>query len=65
MILDGGATDELGKRGLVRADSKTVLARSLIGMVVRAGAAKPDISSVEALAQHAAGGKVYRVLGQR
>jgi molybdate transport system substrate-binding protein len=49
VILDGGATDELGKRGLVRDDSKTVLARSLIGMVVRAGAAKPDIGSVEAL----------------
>jgi molybdate transport system substrate-binding protein len=49
VILDGGATDELGKRGLVRADSKVELARSLIGMVVRAGAPKPDISSVEAL----------------
>jgi molybdate transport system substrate-binding protein len=48
VILDGGATDELGKRGLVRADSKTELARSLIGMVVRDGAAKPDIGSVEA-----------------
>jgi molybdate transport system substrate-binding protein len=33
----------------VRPDSKTELARSLIGMVVRAGAAKPDIGSVEAL----------------
>jgi molybdate transport system substrate-binding protein len=49
VILDGGAADELGQRGLVRADSKVELARSLIGMVVRAGAAKPDISSVEAL----------------
>ena len=49
MILDGGAAEELGKRGLVRADSKVELARSLIGMVVRAGAAKPDISSVDAL----------------
>ena len=49
VILDGGAADELGKRGLVRADSKIDLARSLIGMVVRAGAAKPDIGSVEAL----------------
>lgn len=48
VILDGGAADELGRRGLVRADSKTELARSLIGMVVREGAAKPDISSVEA-----------------
>jgi molybdate transport system substrate-binding protein len=49
VILDGGATDELGKRGLVRADSKTELAHSLIGMVVREGSAKPDIGSVEAL----------------
>src|SRR6202163_709700 len=48
VILDGGAADELGRRGLVRADSKVELARSLIGMVVRAGAAKPDISGVEA-----------------
>jgi molybdate transport system substrate-binding protein len=48
VILDGGAADELGKRGLVRLDSKTELARSLIGMVVREGAAKPDIGSVEA-----------------
>src|SRR3984893_12814656 len=49
VILDGGAADELGKRGLLRADTKIELARSLIGMVVRAGAAKPDIGSVEAL----------------
>jgi len=49
VILDGGAADELGRRGLVRPDSKVELARSLIGMVVRAGAAKPDIGSVEAL----------------
>src|SRR6476619_7253477 len=49
VILDGGAADELARRGLVRADSKIELARSLIGMVVRAGAAKPDIGSVKAL----------------
>ena len=49
VILDGGAADELGRRDLVRADSKIELARSLIGMVVRAGAAKPDIGSVETL----------------
>src|SRR2546423_11482875 len=48
VILDGGAADELGKRGLVRAASKVDLARSLIGMVVRSGAAKPDIGSGEA-----------------
>src|SRR5213596_451515 len=49
VILDGSAADELGKRGLVRADTKVELARSLIGMVVREGAAKPDIGTVEAL----------------
>src|SRR5258705_8865905 len=48
VILDGGAADALAKRGLLRTDSKIELARSLIGMVVPAGAAKPDISSVEA-----------------
>jgi molybdate transport system substrate-binding protein len=47
VIMDAAAADELGKRGLVRADSKVDLARSLIGMVVRAGAEKPDIGSVE------------------
>src|SRR6516165_1626553 len=49
VILDGGIAEELGNKGLVRADSKIQLARSLIGMVVRAGAVKPDIGSVEAL----------------
>jgi molybdate transport system substrate-binding protein len=49
VILDGGAADDLAMKGLVRADSKVVLAQSLIGMVVRAGAAKPDIGSVDAL----------------
>ena len=48
VILDGGAADALAKRGLVRDDSKVTLARSLIGMVVRQGANKPDIGSVEA-----------------
>src|SRR5262245_32821251 len=48
VILDGGAADELAKRGIVRAGSKIDLAKSQIGMVVRAGAAKPNISSVEA-----------------
>jgi molybdate transport system substrate-binding protein len=48
VILDGGAADALGKRGLLHTDSKMELARSLIGMVVPAGAAKPDIGSVEA-----------------
>lgn len=48
VILDGGAADELARRGLVRAASKVDLARSQIGMVVRAGVAPPNIGSVEA-----------------
>jgi molybdate transport system substrate-binding protein len=49
VILDGGAADELGERDLVQAGSKIELARSLIGMVVRAGAEKPDIGSIATL----------------
>ena len=37
------------KDGLILAESYTPLARSAIGMAVRAGAPKPDISTVEAL----------------
>ena len=47
VILDGGSADELAKLGLLRAGSKVDLARSQIRMVVRAGVAKPDISSAE------------------
>jgi len=48
VIMDGESAEKLGGRGLVRAGSKVELARSLAGMVVREGAPKPDISSVEA-----------------
>jgi molybdate transport system substrate-binding protein len=48
VILDGEMADKLAERGLVRGDSKAILARSLVGMVVRADAAKPDIGSVDA-----------------
>ena len=37
------------KDGLIIAESHTPLARSAIGMAVRAGAAKPDLSTVDAL----------------
>lgn len=40
---------EFIKDGLIMSESYTPLARSAIGMAVRAGAPKPDISSVEAL----------------
>lgn len=49
VILDGGAADELAAKGVVVAGSKIDLAKSRIGMVVRAGAAVPDIATVDAL----------------
>jgi molybdate transport system substrate-binding protein len=48
VILDSSAADALGDKGLLRAGSKVEFARSLIGMVVISGAAKPDIGSVDA-----------------
>ena len=49
VILDAGSLDDLARKGLVRAGSRVDLAQSLIGMVVRAGSATPDIGSVDAL----------------
>jgi len=48
VIMDGHGADELVKKGLARADGKVLLAKSQVGMVVREGAAKPDISTVDA-----------------
>jgi molybdate transport system substrate-binding protein len=47
VILEGGSADELGKKGFVRTDSKVLLALVQTGLVVRAGAPKPDIGSVD------------------
>jgi len=49
LIMVGSALGDLIKQGKVVADSRVDLVRSPIGMVVRAGAPKPDISTVEAL----------------
>jgi len=51
VIMVGYALGDLIKQGKIIADSRVDLARSKIGMAVRAGAPKPDISSVEALKQ--------------
>jgi molybdate transport system substrate-binding protein len=48
LIMVGSALEDLIKQGKVVAGSRVDLARSRIGMAVRAGAPKPDISSVEA-----------------
>ena len=48
VIMDGAAAEDLIRKEAARAGSKVELARSQVGMVVRAGAAKPDIGSVDA-----------------
>lgn len=49
VIVAGDALDEMIRDGRIVAGSRVDLARSSIGMVVRAGARKPDISTVAAL----------------
>jgi molybdate transport system substrate-binding protein len=51
VIMVGYALDELIRQGKVDPASRVELADSRIGMVVRAGAPKPDIASVAALKQ--------------
>ena len=51
VILTAEAIDDLIKRGKVVAGSRVDLARSGIGIAVRKGASKPDISSPDALKQ--------------
>lgn len=51
VILDGESAENLGKRGLVREDSITILALSQIGAAVKLNTPKPDISTVEAFRQ--------------
>ena len=47
-ILNPPVLDALIQRGRIAADTRTVLGRAGIGVAVRAGAPKPDISTVEA-----------------
>jgi molybdate transport system substrate-binding protein len=47
VILEGGSADELATKGFVRIDSKVVLALAQTGLMVRAGAPKPDISTAD------------------
>lgn len=49
VIVAEGVLRQFIADGLVLADSLTLVARSSIGMAVRAGAPKPDISSIDAL----------------
>src|SRR5262249_38606370 len=47
-ILTAAGIDDLVKQGKVDASTKAALARSGVGMAVKKGAPKPDISSTEA-----------------
>ena len=49
VIMAAPALADLIKQGKVRADSRVDLVQSKIGMAVKAGAPKPDISTVDAL----------------
>jgi molybdate transport system substrate-binding protein len=49
VIMAAPALDELIKQGKVRAGTRVDLVRSLIGVAVKAGAPRPDISTVDAL----------------
>jgi len=49
LILDAGSIEELTRAGKVVPGSRVDFAKSRIGVAVRAGAHRPDISSVEAL----------------
>jgi molybdate transport system substrate-binding protein len=48
-ILTRQGADQLAARGVLRPDSVVDVVRSYVGIAVRAGAAKPDIGSSEAL----------------
>lgn len=49
VIMAAPALDDLVRRGKIRADSRVDLVQSKIGMAVKAGAPKPDISTLDAL----------------
>src|SRR5262249_29885327 len=56
-ILTPALVDEVIKSGKMAADSKTVIARSGLGIMVRAGARKPDVRSTESFKKALLGAK--------
>ena len=51
LIFNGRAFDGIAATGRIRPASRVELARSIVGMAVRSGAPRPDISTLEAFVQ--------------
>jgi molybdate transport system substrate-binding protein len=49
LIIDGRGADDLVKRGFIRSEGWVEFAKSKVGVVVREGTPKPDISTADAL----------------
>ena len=63
-ILNPPVLDELIKKGRVVADTRSVLGRAGIGVVVRAGAPRPDVSTVEGFRRALLGAKAVAYPGE-
>ncbi len=64
-ILAPPQIDALVKQGKIAADTRTVLAKSGMGVMVRTGAPKPDVSTVDAFKKTLLGGEVDRLSAGR
>jgi molybdate transport system substrate-binding protein len=63
-LLVPGALDDLIKQGRVVAETRVDISRSPIGVAVRTGAAKPDVSSAEAFKRALASAKTIAFSGE-